>query len=115
MYNSIPSTPNLTWYNHYGDFNFSADRLAFIDGDQDVWLDVCYHSNDAPPRYQTSDLHPEYLITGSGHHWDSYGILDVDAEMQFIKAAHQWEIRTVKKWLRAFSTWKAKAKRHTEL
>ena len=114
-YNSIPDTPNLSYYDHYGDLNFSADRLALIDGDQDVWLDVCYHSNDAPPRYST-DLHPEYLITGAGHHWDSYGILDVDAEPQFIKAAHQWEIRTVRKWLRGFAGWRSrKVKRRSEL
>ncbi|KAL6717533.1 hypothetical protein ACLMJK_005448 [Lecanora helva] len=112
-FNSIPSTPNLNYYNRYGDFNFSADRLAFIDGNTDVWLDVCYHSNDAPPRYST-DLHPEYLIAGAGHHWDSYGILDVGAEPQFIEQAHLWEIRTVRKWLREFANWKSKA-RHTEL
>ena len=105
-YNSIPSTPNLTYYNHYGDFNFSADRLALIDGNIDPWLDVCYHSNDAPQRYST-DLHPEYLIAGAGHHWDSYGILDLDAEPQFIEQAHLWEIRTVRKWLRGFQSWKA--------
>lgn len=39
------------------------------------------------------------LITGGGHHWDSYGILDLDAEPDFIKAAHQWEIRMVQTWL----------------
>ncbi|KAG7001373.1 extracellular serine carboxypeptidase [Physcia stellaris] len=104
-YNSIPSTPNLEYYDVYGGFNFSADRLAFIDGNIDVWLDVCYHCNDAPPRYST-DLHPEYLIAGAGHHWDSYGIRNVGAEPQFIQQAHLWEIRTVKKWLRNFKSWK---------
>ena len=107
-YNFIPSTPNLEYYDVYGGFNFSADRLAFIDGNIDVWLDVCYHSNDAPPRYST-DLHPEYLIAGAGHHWDSYGILDVGAEPQFIQQAHLWEIKTVKKWLRKFKSWKPTA------
>ncbi|KAI1094397.1 peptidase S28 [Rostrohypoxylon terebratum] len=105
-YNSIPSEPNTDAYNNFGAFNFSADRLAFIDGDQDVWLDLCYHSNFAPPRHVSSDLHPELLITGSGHHWDSYGILDVEAEPQFIREAHLWEIKTVKKWLRSFDDWK---------
>lgn len=112
-YNSIPPAPNVDYYNHYGGFNFSADRLAFIDGNIDVWLDVCYHSNDAPERYST-DLHPEYLIAGAGHHWDSYGIKDVAAEPQFIREAHLWEIRTVRKWLRNFKSWKAAEKR-TEL
>ena len=64
----------------------------------DPWLDVCYHSNDAPARY-SSDLHPELLIPFGGHHWDSYGIGNITAEPQFIQAAHQWEIRTVKRWL----------------
>ncbi|KAI1267834.1 extracelular serine carboxypeptidase-like protein [Xylariaceae sp. FL1019] len=106
-YNSVPPTPNVTVYNSYGDFNFSADRLAFIDGDQDPWNYVCYHSPLAPQRTQTSDLHPEHWISGAGHHWDSYGILDVEAEPQFIREAHYWEIRTVKKWLREFGNWKS--------
>ena len=100
-YNKIPSTPDLDKFNKYGNLNISAPRLAFIDGNQDVWLDVCYHSNMAPERYQTSDLHPEYLIATGGHHWDSYGLTlkDLGAEPQFIQQAHLWEIRTVKKWL----------------
>ncbi|KAI1393617.1 peptidase S28 [Hypoxylon trugodes] len=106
IYNAIPSSPNVGVYDDYGGFNFSADRLAFIDGDQDVWNDLCYHSNFAPARTVSSDLHPEYLITGAGHHWDSYGILDVDAEPQFIREAHLWQIKTVKKWLKTFDDWK---------
>ncbi|KAL8748066.1 MAG: hypothetical protein Q9190_000151 [Brigantiaea leucoxantha] len=76
VYNSIPPTPDLSYYNNYGDLNFSADRLAFIDGNQDVWNDLCYHSTNASRRY-SSDLHPEYLIADGGHHWDSYGIRNV--------------------------------------
>ncbi|KAI0195081.1 peptidase S28 [Xylaria flabelliformis] len=105
-YNKVPSSPNLDVYNSFGDFNFTADRLAFIDGDQDVWNGLCYHSPLAPARRQTSDLHPELFITGAGHHWDSSGILNVEAEPQFIREAHLWEIRTVKKWLREFHSWK---------
>ncbi|KAI8627431.1 extracelular serine carboxypeptidase-like protein [Xylariaceae sp. FL1651] len=105
-YNKIPSSPDVDVNNSLGGFNISADRLAFIDGDQDVWLGVCYHSPQAPARRQISDLHPEYLITGAGHHWDSNGILDVEAEPQFIREAHLWQIRTVKKWLRDFDSWK---------
>lgn len=74
QYNSIPSTPNLEAYNQYGGFNISADRLAFIDGNVDVWKDVCYHSDLAPLRYSSSVedeiLHPQLLIAGAGHHWD---------------------------------------------
>ncbi|XXH04955.1 hypothetical protein Hte_011378 [Hypoxylon texense] len=109
--NSIPPTPDIGAYNDFGSFNFSADRLAFIDGDQDVWNDLCYHSDFAPPRDASTDLHPEYLITGAGHHWDSYGILDVEAEPQFIREAHKWQIKTVKKWLRKFDDWKKSSKK----
>lgn len=103
-YNSIPSSPDVDGWNAYGGYDFEADRLAFIDGNQDPWLDGCYHSNAAPQRY-SSDLHPAYLIADGGHHWDSYGILDVPGEPQFVREAHYWEIRTVKKWLRNFSSW----------
>ena len=68
-YNSIPPTPDLDYWNVYGGFNLSADRLAFVDGSSDVWNQICYHSKFAPQRYQT-DLHPELLINGAGHHWD---------------------------------------------
>ncbi|KAH8167179.1 hypothetical protein CIB48_g1093 [Xylaria polymorpha] len=109
-YNKIPRSPDLAFYNSFGDFNFTADRLAFIDGDQDVWNGLCYHSPLAPARRQTSDLHPELFITGAGHHWDSSGILNVEAEPQFIREAHLWEIRTVKLWLREFDSWKSRRK-----
>jgi hypothetical protein len=104
-YNSIPATPNITWYNKYGDLNFTADRLAFIDGSSDVWNDLCYHSTFAPERYST-ELQPELSINGGGHHGDSYGILDVAAEPQFIREAHYFEIRAVEKWLGRFKNWK---------
>ncbi|KAE8441112.1 hypothetical protein EG329_005854 [Mollisiaceae sp. DMI_Dod_QoI] len=103
-YNQIPSTPDLRAFNKYGSFNIKADRLAFIDGGVDVWLDLCYHSNFAPLR-ESSDLNPEYLIAGAGHHWDSSGILDVSAEPLFIQQAHLWEIKTVQKWLKTFPDW----------
>lgn len=120
-YNKIPATPDFSITDKYGGFNISADRLAFIDGGMfpypsyankidrkigvDVWLDLTYHSHHAPDRV-SSDLHPEYLIAGAGHHWDSYGILDIAAEPLFIQQAHLWEIKTIKKWLRTFGAWK---------
>nr|POE65594.1 putative extracellular serine carboxypeptidase [Quercus suber] len=108
QHNAIPASPELWRYNEFGGYDVGADRLAHIDGDQDVWLDLCYHSNLAPPRFsldpEEESLHPQLLIAGAGHHWDSYGILDVEAEPQFIRNAHLWEIRTVKKWL---EQWKA--------
>ncbi|KAI1374948.1 peptidase S28 [Hypoxylon crocopeplum] len=109
-HNKIPSSPDIGAYNDFGAFNLRADRLAFIDGDQDVWNDLCYHSNFAPPRTVSTDLQPELLITGAGHHWDSSGILDVEAEPQFIREAHKWQIKTVKKWLKDFDAWKKSKK-----
>lgn len=104
-YNTVPDSPDIGRWNAYGGLNFSADRLAFIDGNHDPWLDGCYHSNLGPQRY-SSDLHPAYLIVDGGHHWDSNGILDVESEPQFIREAHKWQIRTVRKWLRKFPDWK---------
>ncbi|KAI3336489.1 peptidase S28 [Xylariaceae sp. AK1471] len=109
-YNKVPSSPDIDLYNSFGGFNFTAERLAFIDGDQDVWNGLCYHSPLAPARNLTLNSQPELLITGSGHHWDSSGILNVEAEPQFIREAHLWEIRTVKKWLRDFDSWKSPKK-----
>ncbi len=109
-YNAIPPTPDLSRWNGYGGLNISADRLAFIDGSIDPWLDTSYHTEAAPERF-SSDLHPEYLIVGAGHHWDSTGILNVPGEPQFIREAHLWEVRTVRKWLRDFPSWKRASKR----
>ncbi|KAF2725215.1 extracelular serine carboxypeptidase [Polychaeton citri CBS 116435] len=99
---SIPESPNIGLIERYGGYTVKADRLAFIDGDQDVWNDLCYHSEFAPKRHQDVEgLHPELLITGGGHHWDSYSLTysNLANEPQFIRAAHDWEIRTVKRWL----------------
>ncbi|KAI7160358.1 extracelular serine carboxypeptidase [Hortaea werneckii] len=108
-HNAIPATPELWRYNKYGGYEVVAERLARIDGEQDVWLDLCYHSSNAPGRVtanaEEAEKHPQLLITGAGHHWDSYGILDVAAEPQFIREAHRWEIRTVRRWL---DEWKEK-------
>ncbi|RMZ07416.1 hypothetical protein D0860_05136 [Hortaea werneckii] len=90
-------------YGGNGGYEVVAERLARIDREQDVWLDLCYHSSNAPVRTTASakeaEKEPQLLITGAGHHWDSYGILDVAGEPQFIREAHRWEIRTVRKWL----------------
>lgn len=98
-HNKIPSTPQLSEYNKYGGYNIQADRLALIDGSTDVWLDLCYHSELAPKPRISSDLHPSYLIAGGGHHWDSYGIKNVTAEPAYIREAHLWEIRTVRRFV----------------
>ncbi|KAF2116100.1 peptidase S28 [Lophiotrema nucula] len=98
-FNHIPATPQLEYYLKYGGWNIQAPNLALIDGNTDVWLDLCYHSNLAPSPRISSDKYPSYLIAGAGHHWDSYGILNVTAEPDYIREAHLWEIRTVGKFL----------------
>ncbi len=52
-------------------------------------------------------LHPQLLIAGAGHHWDSssYGALNLSAEPQFIRNAHLWEIRIVEDWLKECEYW----------
>lgn len=98
---AVPSDgPNLTVYASYGGFNISAPRLALIDGAADVWNDVCYHGYNSTPahnniRYGANQM----LIAGGGHHWDSYGILNISAEPDYIRSAHEWEIRSVKTWI----------------
>ncbi|CAJ2506575.1 Uu.00g007050.m01.CDS01 [Anthostomella pinea] len=69
QYNSIPATPDLDIWNAYGDFNFTAENLLFVDGTADPWKDLCYHSDLAPQRYW-SDAYPQHLINGAGHVWD---------------------------------------------
>ncbi|CEJ91941.1 hypothetical protein VHEMI07623 [[Torrubiella] hemipterigena] len=106
-YNSIPSKPDISQWNDYGGYSVEADRLAHIDGEQDVWVNVCYHSPHAPKRRTTNArdafLNPHYLITGAGHHWDSYALPNLEDEPQFIREAHKWEIRVVKRWLADFA------------
>ncbi|KAI1611606.1 extracelular serine carboxypeptidase [Exophiala viscosa] len=106
-----PSGPNLTWYNKYGDFNLSAPRLALIDGGSDVWRDVCYHGHNASTRYGEQQM----LITGGGHHWDSYGILNLTLEPDFIRAAHQWEIRHVLTWMQEWNQTQSSKRKRDEL
>lgn len=109
QHNSIPSTPDLEAYNKYGGYSVESDRLAHIDGDQDVWLSLCYHSKDAGERFtstvEEAYLSPQLLIAGAGHHWDSYG---ADEEPQFIREAHRWEVRVVKRWLKDFEEGKGR-------
>ncbi|WPH03942.1 extracelular serine carboxypeptidase [Acrodontium crateriforme] len=107
-HNQIPSRPQLETQNKYGGFSVIQKRLAHIDGDQDVWNDICYHSTRAPKRRTSSAKesvdHPELLITGAGHHWDSYGYGALEDQPQFIREAHYWEIRTVKRWVEEFKS-----------
>ncbi|PPJ54669.1 hypothetical protein CBER1_05977 [Cercospora berteroae] len=94
-HNRIPSTPDLRPYNKYGGYNVIADRLAHM-----RWRSRCLVG---------------FMLPFSRHHWDSYGIKNVSAEQQFIRAAHEWEIRVVKKWLQMFNGEKSSKERRDEL
>ena len=113
----VPSNgPNTTHYEQYGGYNISAPRLAFIDGAADVWNELCYHGTNATAahnnlRYGDNQL----LITGAGHHWDSYGILNISAEPDQIRAAHEWEIRQVNNWLQEWDQMHGSMKEKDEL
>lgn len=98
---AVPATgPNLTYYEQYGGFNISAPRLALIDGSADVWNQLCYHSLNATAAHDGVRYgENQQFINGAGHHWDSYGILNISAEPDYIRAAHEWEIRKVNDWL----------------
>ncbi|KAI0205619.1 peptidase S28 [Astrocystis sublimbata] len=101
-YNSIPATPDLAKWNVYGDFDFKAERLLFVDGSADPWKDLCYHSDLAPAR-TGFDAQPQHLINGAGHVWDLRTLEDIEAEPQFIRETTKLEIRTVGAWLKEFS------------
>jgi hypothetical protein len=102
-YNSVPPTPNLNETLKYGGYDVQAPKLALIDGAVDVWVDLCYHSHLSGKTRISSDLHPSYLIAGGGHHWDSTGIKNITAEPDYIREAHLWEIRTVKRWVKEWA------------
>ncbi|KAK7182016.1 hypothetical protein DPSP01_006247 [Paraphaeosphaeria sporulosa] len=102
-YSSIPSRPDTNVINRYGGLHISAPRLALIDGEADVWVDLTYHSHEKKAIVVSSAEHPSYLIAGAGHHWDSSprtGIKSVADEPDYIREAHEWEIRTVKTWVK---------------
>ncbi|KAJ8123302.1 hypothetical protein O1611_g9625 [Lasiodiplodia mahajangana] len=102
-HNSIPPAPDNSRWNSYGDFALKADRLLFLDGGADVWRDLCWHSDLAPPR-PSYDMQEQHLINGAGHVWDLRTLEDIDAEPQFIRATTKLEIRVVEMWLREFNS-----------
>ncbi|RDL38322.1 uncharacterized protein BP5553_02662 [Venustampulla echinocandica] len=99
------TTPSLELQISEQPTNTAASISKLIDLPIDPWLGLCYHAPGTPVR-ESSDLNPEYLIAGAGHHWDSSGIKNIPAEPLFIQQAHLWEIKTVQKWLRTFKDWK---------
>ncbi|GAA94974.1 hypothetical protein E5Q_01629 [Mixia osmundae IAM 14324] len=94
----VPMWPNISRVNAYGDYGLSYDRLAFIDGQFDAWVEATPHASVAPPRNDT-DEQPFWLIPRGGHHYDENGLLNRSAEPSQIKSVHARELAFIKKWL----------------
>ncbi|KAF8214964.1 serine carboxypeptidase S28-domain-containing protein [Mycena galopus ATCC 62051] len=103
---TVPTLPNVTVVNELGDFDIAADRLAIIDGEVDPWRPATPHSEYAYDREDTI-LRPFKLIPGGVHHFDEWGLLDLDDEPVEIRKIHLEMIHFVKEWLK---DWKAPKK-----
>ena len=116
-HSSVPSMPNVTRINQYGDYALKASRLAIIDGDEDPWIFATAHSPDAVPREDTLSepykiikgvrclksfrrAYAEYGLPQGVHHYDEYGN---DTEPAYIAKIHQQQIAFVKEWLREYA------------
>ncbi|KAF7314636.1 hypothetical protein MKEN_00937300 [Mycena kentingensis (nom. inval.)] len=100
---TVPTMPNVTVVNELGDFDIKADRLAIIDGEIDPWRPATPHSDYAFDREDTI-LQPFKLIPGGVHHWDEWGLLNLDEEPYEVRKIHEEMIHFVKEWLK---DWKA--------
>ncbi|KAG9122260.1 hypothetical protein FRC07_001443, partial [Ceratobasidium sp. 392] len=102
---SVPAWPNVSVVNSLGDFGLAADRLAFIDGDEDPWLPATPHSPHAETRVDTL-ARPFKLIRTGVHHHDQNGVEPHSSEPEHIQAIHQEETEFVLAWLehRCFAT-----------
>ncbi|KEP49622.1 serine carboxypeptidase S28 [Rhizoctonia solani 123E] len=95
----VPEWPNVTVVNALGDYGLAADRLAFIDGDEDPWLPATPHSPHAPERDDTT-ARPFKLIRTGVHHHDQNGVEPHSKEPGQIQAIHRQEIEFVGAWLK---------------
>ncbi|KAG8220180.1 putative extracellular serine carboxypeptidase S28 [Butyriboletus roseoflavus] len=87
-YFTVPELPNITAVNVMGDFAIAADRLAIIDGEVDPWRPCTPHSEYANDREDTI-LQPFKLIPGAVHHYDEYGLRNVNDEPPEIQQIHR--------------------------
>ncbi|QRV75051.1 Serine carboxypeptidase S28 [Ceratobasidium sp. AG-Ba] len=97
---SVPAWPNVSVVNELGDYGLAADRLAFIDGDEDPWLPATPHSPHAEARPDTL-VRPFKLIRGGVHHHDENGVEPHADEPAHIQAIHREETEFVRAWLEA--------------
>ncbi|EGN98555.1 hypothetical protein SERLA73DRAFT_183618 [Serpula lacrymans var. lacrymans S7.3] len=100
-YFTVPEWPNITSVNALGDFTIAADRLAIIDGEVDPWRPYTPHSEYAPDRPDTL-LRPFKLIPNGVHHYDEYGLRDLEDEPAEIRKIHGEMIVFVLEWLKTF-------------
>ncbi|KZT44433.1 peptidase S28 [Sistotremastrum suecicum HHB10207 ss-3] len=96
---SIPTWPNVTSVNSLGDFDLAADKLAFIDGDIDPWRPATPHSDYAHDRRDTIQR-PFKLIPNAVHHYDEYGLRNIEDEPAEILKIHLEMVHFVKEWLK---------------
>ncbi|KAG6853090.1 hypothetical protein C0991_006984 [Blastosporella zonata] len=101
-YFSVPALPNITAVNALGDFDLAADRLAFIDGEVDPWRPDTPHSQFYAKDRADTILRPFKLIPGAVHHWDEWGLLDLQDEPPAIQKIHGEMIGFVTAWLEDF-------------
>lgn len=95
---SVPAWPNVTVVNELGDYGLAADRLAFIDGDEDPWLPATPHSPHGAARDDT-ELRPFKLIRTGVHHHDENGLARHTLEPAHIQEIHRQEVGFVRAWL----------------
>ncbi|KAJ7079718.1 serine carboxypeptidase S28-domain-containing protein [Mycena belliarum] len=103
---TVPKMPNVTVVNVLGDFDIAADRLAIIDGEVDPWRPATPHSDYAFDREDTI-LRPFKMIPGGVHHYDEWGLPDINEEPPQIRKIHEEMIFFVSEWLK---DWKAPTK-----
>ncbi|KAG6816405.1 hypothetical protein H0H87_006209 [Tephrocybe sp. NHM501043] len=99
---TVPALPNITAVNALGNFDLAADRLAFIDGEVDPWRPDTPHSQFYAKNRPDTVLRPFKLIPGAVHHWDEWGLLDLQDEPPEIQKIHAEMVGFVTAWLEDF-------------
>lgn len=99
----VPSFPNVTAVNALGDFSIVADRLAIIDGEVDPWRPDTPHSQYAEEREDTL-IRPFKLIPNGVHHYDEYGLRNLEDEPEEIRKVHEEMIVFTMEWMKHWIT-----------
>lgn len=104
--------------NKYGGFDLSYPRLAYVDGEQDVWRPATPHASpfNATAHNRTSTIsEPFLMIPGAVHHWDENGVFKNETTSSFppesIKGVQSQEITFVKAWMEEWKEHSEKKKK----